>query len=145
RFAELGLPSERVEVTGNLKVDVRVEPILSADERARLKERLGLGAGFVLLGSSTWPGEEAALLDAFRALRPTRADARLLIVPRHGERRRELEAWLREAAGELRWHFKSRGEPDAPVDILIADTHGELRTLSQLADIAFIGKSLPPH
>jgi 3-deoxy-D-manno-octulosonic-acid transferase len=31
------------------------------------------------------------------------------------------------------------------VDVAVADTTGELRTLSQLGDVVFCGKSLPPH
>ncbi|MDQ8202824.1 glycosyltransferase N-terminal domain-containing protein [Pelagicoccus sp. SDUM812003] len=145
RFIKLGMDPERVETTGNIKVDVTIEPILDEREKSDLKERLGLGSGFLLLGSSTWPGEEAMLLKAFRALRETQPSARLLIVPRHGERRDEIEALLRRDASDLRTHFKSRGLPQGEVDALIADTHGELRQLTQLADLVFVGKSLPPH
>ena len=145
RFVALGLGKDRVETVGNLKVDVEIDPILTAAERAELKRCCGLGNGFVLLGSSTWPGEEAALLEAFKALRTRDKNARLLIVPRHGERREEIRSFLAGAAGGLRFHFKSRGLPALEVDILVADTHGELRALTQIADLAFIGKSLPPH
>jgi 3-deoxy-D-manno-octulosonic-acid transferase len=31
------------------------------------------------------------------------------------------------------------------VDVAVGDTTGELRKLTQLADLVFIGKSLPPH
>src|SRR5579885_911423 len=67
RFRALGLAPERIAVTGNLKLDVAIPP-LSEAERVRLRRELGLAAeARVLLGSSTWPGEEAALLAARRA------------------------------------------------------------------------------
>jgi 3-deoxy-D-manno-octulosonic-acid transferase len=31
------------------------------------------------------------------------------------------------------------------IDVAVADTTGELRNLTQLADLVFVGKSLPPH
>jgi len=31
------------------------------------------------------------------------------------------------------------------VDVAVADTTGELRDLTQFADVVFCGKSLPPH
>ena len=145
RFLELGLPENQVELTGNMKVDVVIEPILSQAERANLKAELGLGDGFVLLGSSTWPGEEAMLLKAFAGIRAKRPNAKLLIVPRHAERRDEIRKLLETVDGSLAYHFKSSGPAEGAVDVLIADTHGELRTLTQIADLAFVGKSLPPH
>lgn len=145
RFAELGVAADRIAVTGNIKVDVAIEPRLTAEEKSSRRAELGLGEGFVLLGSSTWDGEEAMLLEAFERLRERDARARLLIVPRHAERRGEIEALLKERAGKFRWWLKSRGMPEGELDILVADTHGELRMLTQLADLAFVGKSLPPH
>jgi predicted nucleic acid-binding Zn finger protein len=47
--------------------------------------------------------------------------------------------------GGLRFHFRSRGPAQSDVDVAVADTTGELRKLAQLADIVFVGKSLPPH
>lgn len=145
RFAALGLEPWKVATTGNVKVDAPLGERLGAGERRRLREALGLGWGPVLLGSSTWPGEEEVLLRAFEALRAEDPQARLVLVPRHGERRGELRALLaRRAQGRRVW-FKSEGAPPGPVDILVGDTHGELRHLTQLADLAFIGKSLPPR
>mgnify|MGYP003490228587 CR=1 FL=1 len=47
----------------------------------------GARAGLVLLGSSTWPGEETALLTALKAAREQGLKVSLLLVPRHAERR----------------------------------------------------------
>ncbi len=142
RFAALGFPRERMTTTGNLKLDVRIAP-LDVAERARLRRELGLPEGLVLLGSSTWPGEEEALLAAFRHARAEGVAASLLLVPRHAERREEVE---RAVAGTgLRYHLRSRGAAAGEVDVAVGDTTGELRNFTQLADLVYVGKSLAPH
>ncbi len=143
RFRQLGFPDDRLEVTGNIKLDVEIARL---DERARaaLRRELGLGPGrLVLLGSSTWPGEEEALVASLRAARARGIESALLIVPRHAERRGEVETMLK-AAG-LSYHLRSRGPAPGPVDVAVADTTGELRAMTQLADLVFVGKSLGPH
>jgi len=143
RFRSLGIAPERVETTGNIKLDVQI-PILDEAARAALRRELGLGGDrMVLLGSSTWPGEEEALLDALVAARARGIPVSLLLVPRHAERRFELEKLLRGTG--LQSHFRSRGGAPGGVDVAVADTTGELRALTQLADLVFVGKSLPPH
>ncbi len=143
RFKEIGFPAEDVTVTGNLKVDVNVSP-LTAQEVATWRESLGFGLSDpILLGASTWPGEEAAMLAAFAALRLDGSRVRLLIVPRHAERRGEIEPLL-ERSG-FSYHVRSRGPITAEVDVVLADTTGELQRLTAVASLVFVGKSLPPH
>jgi 3-deoxy-D-manno-octulosonic-acid transferase len=143
RFAELGVPREKIFTTGNIKLDVQI-PRLAAAELAQLRRELGLPPDhLVLLGSSTWPGEEDALVAAMRHARERGLRCTLLIVPRHAERRAEIEGAI--AATGLRYHFRSRGAAPGEVDVAVADTTGELRKLTQLADVVFVGKSLPPH
>ena len=142
RFRELGFPAERLTTTGNVKLDVAIPP-LGEVERAALRRELGLPAGLVLMGASTWPGEETALVAALRRGRTEGHACALLLVPRHAERRAELERLLADSG--LRVHFRSRGAAAGEVDVAVADTTGELRRLLQLADLVFVGKSLPPH
>lgn len=142
RFAELGYPRERMTTTGNIKLDVQIVPLTDA-ERATLRRELGLADGLVLLGSSTWPGEEAALVSAWQRARAGGVACTLLLVPRHAERRAEIEREL--AAAGVRYHFRSRGTAAAAVEVAVGDTTGELRRFTQLADLVFVGKSLAPH
>lgn len=143
RFRELGFPADHLEVTGNIKLDVTL-PALDAAQIAQLRLELGFPVGsLILVGASTWPGEEAALVNALRAARERGLTCSLLLVPRHAERRSEIESEL--APSGLHWHLRSRGAAAGQVDIAIADTTGELRRLLQLADVVFVGKSLPPH
>lgn len=142
RFLELGVPRARVITTGNIKLDVDI-PLLSPGELAELRRSLGLPEGEVLLGSSTWPGEEAALIAALQRARQAGLRCSLLIVPRHAERRLDIEREL--AATGLKFHFRSRGAAGECVDVAVADTTGELRRLTQLADLVYVGKSLLPH
>jgi 3-deoxy-D-manno-octulosonic-acid transferase len=143
RFQLLGMPAERITVTGNIKLDVSI-PQLDDVAKARLRHELGLpSGGLVLMGSSTWPGEEAALVEALRKARALGLDCSLLLVPRHAERRRELEELLRPSGFSS--HFRSRGSAANTVDIAVGDTTGEMRKFLQLADVVFVGKSLLPH
>ncbi len=142
RFLELRFPPGRLTTTGNIKLDVAI-PRLTAERKADLRRELGLPDGLVLMGSSTWPGEEAALIETLRRGRAAGRDCSLLLVPRHAERRAELERLLRDTG--LRFHFRSGGSAAGEVDVAVADTTGELRQLLQLADLVFVGKSLPPH
>jgi 3-deoxy-D-manno-octulosonic-acid transferase len=142
RFRELGVPAERIFTTGNIKLDVSI-PLLAEAERAQLRRELGLPPGLVLLGSSTWPGECAALIGALRQARERGVSCVLLDVPRHVERRIELERLLKQSG--LKFHLRSRGAATEEVDVAVGDTTGELRKFAQIADLIFVGKSLPPH
>ncbi len=145
RFHGFGVAATRIEVTGNLKLDVAL-PEVAAAEAGRFRRELGLGADAkLLLGASTWSGEEEALVAAWRGV--AAAGWKLLIVPRHAERRGEIEAMLatEAAKGGWRYHFRSRGSAPAEVDVAVADTTGELARLLTLGEIVFIGKTLPPH
>lgn len=95
------------------------------------------------MGASTWAGEETALIEAFRAARAQGVECALLLVPRHAERRGEIEELL-QASGHS-FHLRSRGAATGTVEVAVGDTTGELRQFLQLADLVFIGKSLPPH
>ena len=146
RFAQLGVPAERIRVTGNLKVDAAT--IGGGEETlGGLREMLGFGDDAnvpILLGSSTWPGEEAMLLDVLAKARAAGIPLRLLLVPRHAERRAQVATLLE--GSPWRWFLRS-AHPVAPhpADVCVADTTGELGRLARVASLAFIGKSLPPN
>ena len=143
RFRALGFAPEQLRTTGNLKLDVAI-PLLDAAARHTLRRELGLPeGGLVLLGSSTWPGEEEALIEAFKQARIDGHAVSLLLVPRHAERREELRGLLERSGFSYR--FRSQGPARVVVDIAVGDTTGELRQFTQLADLVFVGKSLPPH
>ncbi len=147
RFRALGVPADKIEFTGNMKFDVAGGETFSESDAAALKRELGFPADApVLLGSSTWPGEESMLLETFRRARERFSKLRLLICPRHAERRAEIAALLEKT--DWKWFLRSRTKPEdvpADADVCIADTTGELRRLTRLALLAFVGKSLPPN
>jgi 3-deoxy-D-manno-octulosonic-acid transferase len=136
--------------TGNLKLDVNLQPILTYEERTQLLMEIGFLNNEddphpeVILGSSTWPGEEETLLGAYERYKAISKTCRLLIVPRHAERREEIRNLLNDH--HLSWHLRSDSKsPTGLVDVYVADTTGELRMFTQLASVAFIGKTLQPN
>ncbi|HVU37630.1 MAG TPA: glycosyltransferase N-terminal domain-containing protein [Opitutales bacterium] len=147
RFRALGADAARLRLTGSIKFDAAPKK-LSEGEIAALRAELGFApaakAPVILLGSSTWVGEEVVLLGVLQAAIAAGVDARLLLVPRHAERRNEIVALLERQP--LPWHARAQSpRAPQPVKIYLGDTTGELARLTQAADVAFIGKSLPPH
>ncbi|MDR0445227.1 MAG: hypothetical protein LBG98_03020 [Puniceicoccales bacterium] len=141
KFKNIGMPSHCLSVIGNLKWDR--EPILSSpEERLRLREELGFSPkDIVLIGMSTWPGEESLLLNFLKKVRHKGVlpSVRLLLVPRHAERRDEVSALLHRSG--FSWYRRSEGKAKSEVDVVLADTTGELERLAFAGNIAFIGKS----
>lgn len=149
RLIALGLAPEQVYCYGNIKLDQACQPPLSSDSKAAIRAELGFTSSealspFILVGASTWPGEENVLLAAQAQLIQAGVDCRLLLVPRHAERGPSIVASLKKQT--LSWHQRSRSQQAASItQIYLADTTGELNELCQVADLVFIGKSLPPH
>ena len=90
-----------------------------------------------MLAASTHDGEEVLIAEAVR-----KAGGFPLIVPRHAERRHTVVREL-EARG---WQCVLRTDGELPETLkdnvcYIADTTGELRDWTALADVAVIGKS----
>jgi 3-deoxy-D-manno-octulosonic-acid transferase len=146
RFVDLGVPAERVHVTGSVKFDGLVG---DRDNPATLALRDALGldaADVVFVAGSTMEGEEDAALAAYRAALPKHPRLRLVLVPRHPERFDRVARRLQER-GE-RVVRRSRpgavfGLGDGP-SVILVDSLGELSAVWGLADVAFVGGSLRP-
>jgi 3-deoxy-D-manno-octulosonic-acid transferase len=147
RIFQLGAQPEKVEFFGSIKLDTPLPSKLDREERTALMGTLGFETEEktkIILGSSTWPGEEDALIQITGLLLEEGFNIRLLLVPRHAERGREIAQSLEKQA--VSWSQRSNNfGGDQAVIIHLADTTGELSQLAQVADIAFVGKSLDPN
>ena len=147
RFGALGVPSERVTVTGSLKYDgVKTEPDPEALSWAKEALRIEKNER-VLLGASTHRTEELAIAQAWRGV-PAEGRWRLVVCPRHPERVPGVEAELaREGLKTVR-RTTLRDDPKLKVEpgtVVVIDTVGELGRICRAADIVFVGGSLIPH
>ena len=141
RFVALGVPAERVEVTGDLKLEPPREPPRLAGELAAF-----LADAPLFVAGSTHPGEESAALAALGALEGAGRRAALVLAPRHPERFDEVERLVRDAGRRV--HRRSRLAGGARLgagEVLLLDTIGELAAVYGLARSSFVGGSLVPR
>ncbi len=145
RFASLGVPAERIVVAGNLKHDMVGGAEATADAGARrdLRAEWRLDDGRLLfVAGSTHDGEDQAAVLAWRAAGGAQA-SRLALVPRHLTRVRDIQRQLRKLG--VRATLRSEMSPgQAPGDIILVDSMGELEDLFGVADVVFLGGSLAP-
>ncbi len=143
RFLALGLPPSAGAALGRIKFDARL-PADHAQQVATLASQWRLGSQRpVWIAASTHAGEDEQVLAAQRLLVAQRPDALLILVPRHPER---FAAAAELAAKMLLSRRLSQG-PGADSDrlqVLVADSMGQLLILLGLAQVAFVGGSLVP-
>lgn len=137
RYEGLGVPPGRIQVAGNLKHAPR-DPGEGLERRARLRARLGVGAGRTLLVAGSLRGSESSLvLTAFSRLRALVPGLLLVLAPRHPERfdpgvLREFEgAWVR-------WSAAPERIPGGAA-VVVLDTIGELVDFYAAAAVACVG------
>lgn len=119
-----------VPVIGDLKAEIAFSPPPLRWE------------GEAVVAGSTREGDEAAVLDAWRTLRPSPL---LILAPRHLRRQRAVERLL-EGAG-VRWRRRSELGDRVPshLEVVLLDVEGELRDLYPQARVAVIGGTWDPR
>ena len=171
RLVAAGAPEEKVEVTGSFKFDVARR---NEAKEKELREWIfpsgtteNAKCAKILLGGSTWPGEDEVLLGIYKRLLTTSVrqqdGVKLVIAPRHFEKADAVEANIRKAGFacirrsrgdkvKVRGEGEQRKELNSTVDlnlqpqpVYLADTTGELMGLYGIADVVFVGKSLCAH
>lgn len=147
RLIGIGARPESVHVMGTVKFDVAERDPAGEQTAQEIMRRIHVpGDAVVLLGGSTWPGEEAVLCELYKKLKAGNENLFLVLVPRHVERTDEVIRCLEEQG--LSFACRSQvevGRTPVRPDVLLVDTTGELRNFYSVADIIFVGKSLLEH
>ena len=153
-YKELGVPAEKIMVSGNTKQDSQV--LLS--QRIGLKERTGWSSSeLVFVAGSTRPEEERTICEGFARARASFDALRLVIAPRHLGRAASVariassfhlnvarwsELQALADAGEMPCGDSAKGQQ---IEVLVLDTIGDLAAAYLEGDIAFIGGTLSGH
>ena len=143
RWAALGVPPDRIHVTGSIKFDPDVQP-RSQTIAASISTALRSDS-LVIFGGSTHRGEEKMLAGIFLRLRQQFPALRLFIAPRHVERLQEIRADLGLFPLRVALASESREGHNADADCVLLDTTGELQRWYGIATVVFVGKSLTAH
>lgn len=136
RFRALG--ARPVTLTGNLKVDTKSLPV----NKPELQHIRAQYAGRpIWVAASTHKGEEEIILNIHKNLKADFPTLLTVLVPRHPDRRDEVEALIKQK--ELSFCQRSKNEKiEENCDIYLGDTIGEMGLYIRMAPIVFIGRSL---
>jgi 3-deoxy-D-manno-octulosonic-acid transferase len=141
RLIELGIPEEKIQVTGNIKFDVL--PI-GEDE---LKSVTFSPNSFLIVFGSTRPGDEGPVMEAFTKLKKDFQNIIGVIAPRHLQRCREVEDLIREFSIE---HTLLSNMPEGNWanhlgSLILADKMGVLNSFYASAKLAYVGGGFNPR
>lgn len=142
RFAQLGVPAERLWVAGNLKFDLAVIQRENFGRNSGVAALIEAANRPVWIAGSTHEGEESLVLDAHQTVLRRYPNALLILAPRHIERAPAVAALCEQ--NSLRWELRSRNRPVGQAHVFLLDSIGELASLYPMAAGAFIGGSLVP-
>jgi 3-deoxy-D-manno-octulosonic-acid transferase len=152
RFRQIGVPAERVIVTGSVKYDT-AQVTDKVDGTEVLAAQLGLKNERLWVAGATGDDEEQIILDVYKRLVEQKqfADLRLAIVPRKPERFDGVADLIGQKgfriirysdlkSGKLR----IENEELRNKAVILGDTMGDLRKFYSLAAVIFVGRSLVP-
>lgn len=140
RFIEAGSDVEKIVVTGNLKLDEDY-PQLSHEEAIEWRRKLGIQPNQIVLtmGSSHSP-EEHLVLQTLKDIWKISPDLKLILVPRHPERFKEVGQLLEKE--RLNWiNFSDIQRRTGKEQVILMDAMGLLRMCYQLSDLTIVGGS----
>lgn len=132
RFETLGVPSERIYVTGNIKFDALC--LMRSSEELNFPE----GKRLITI-ASTHEGEEEMILEALQAMCDSVC---LLIAPRHPTRFEKV-AELLEKRGVSYRKINDQGSGDERV--ILVDMMGVLDECFKKSNVAIVGGSFVKH
>ncbi|PCH77639.1 MAG: hypothetical protein COB96_06060 [Planctomycetota bacterium] len=143
RFAALGVPHQRIRITGNLKFENLPDPHCGP----KPEWVCWLGGKSVLTLASTHADEEIQFCKAI--INDSAFDQTVVVVvPRHPRRAPSLLTQLKAVVGSRPLLLRSQLQPDSALadgSILIVDSFGELEDIYRCSAAVFVGGSLVPH
>lgn len=143
RFQQIKAPFHRMTVTGNLKLDEEY-PQLSKEDLQTWKTQLSISQAHVVLtiGSTHYP-EEELFLKRLKEIWVDRPFLKVLLVPRHPERFKEVSQLLeKEKISFIK--FSEIQQQTGKEKLILVDAMGVLRMCYQLSDIALVAGSFTP-
>lgn len=137
RLTSLGVRRAAVTVTGDARYDQVWARAQRVDRRSSLLAPLA-SARTTLVAGSTWPADEAPLLEAWQALRRSDPGVRLIIAPHEptAAHLQAIERWSLTAGLQLA-RLGSACAGDA--DVVLVDRVGVLGDLYSLGQVAYVG------
>lgn len=146
RLMHLGVLENRIQITGNMKFDVKNISDVAENKSTDFKLRLGIEPREkVLIAASTHQQEEGIILGVYKELLANFPNLKLLIAPRHPERTNEVDKIVMQNGFTPLRVSQLAGLPVSGLKgqtILILDTVGQLLNFYSIADIVFVGGSL---
>lgn len=139
RFAKLGIPTNKLSVTGSIKFDIHISDEIK-HQGAELRTLLGQQRP-VWIAASTHRGEDEQVLDAHRQVLETHPNALLILVPRHPERFDSVFELCQTQGFETVRRTQANIIADS-TQVYLGDTMGEMLVLLGAADVCFMGGSL---
>ncbi|MDR1832228.1 MAG: 3-deoxy-D-manno-octulosonic acid transferase [Fusobacteriaceae bacterium] len=139
RVIELGAAPEAVLSMGNLKFDIRREPV-PEEVQSRFRNILKPAGRKIFVAGSTRTGENEILLEALKKLPNTL----LVIAPRHIENSVRIDELIRSRGFTCKRfsRLEEIWKNTDPVDVVLVDSIGKLKILYSLCDLAFVGGTL---
>lgn len=138
RFENLGIPKEKILITGSMKFDPSDGRLpRKREEFQQILDRFGKGRR-VVMAASTHVGEEKLIGEAHQK---AGTDALYVVVPRHAERRAEVATALASIGYEVILRSNCHAPIASKNACLVVDSTGELRDWTAHADVMIIGKS----
>ena len=143
KIKALGCPASKIRVTGNVKFDISFPEPRQTDVE-KISEAFPEGSRVIVAGSTHYP-EEKFIIDEFIKLRKGSKDVKLVVAPRHIERKDAIKIYVESF--NLKCCFfsgitGSKFKKEENFDVIIVDTIGHLKDIYSRATVVFIGGSL---
>jgi 3-deoxy-D-manno-octulosonic-acid transferase len=139
RFKNLGIPTEKIKITGNMKYD-------DIDENFSFnvtKQFLGFKEDdFVITFGSIREKEEKEIIKVIKNFKNNN-NVKFVLAPRHIDYIPKIVSLLNKH--KINFCFKTAVEKNSSSKCIILDTYGELKLIYKISDIIFVCGTILPY
>ena len=143
-FATCGAEQRRLELTGSIKFDDAPTDRCTTEVQSRHRWARLAPSHCVWVVGSTQEGEERMALELYQELQAHYPDLRMILVPRHKERFKEVANLIEQSGFAARRRSQEQRPSDATWNtdtVILVDTIGELRHWWGVGHLATVGGS----
>ncbi|MBT3812882.1 MAG: 3-deoxy-D-manno-octulosonic acid transferase [Gammaproteobacteria bacterium] len=141
RYREIGVSTDKITVSGNIKLDMTI-PKSTKSQAMKMKQEL-FPERLIFVVGSTHEGEDELFIQVYQRLKQQFPTLLLIIVPRQPRRTKDITKLC--LAENLTVMTRTENKPCAAVtDVFLVNTMGELKHMYAVADCSFVAGSMVP-